>query len=214
MGGISAHKTSTTSTLLPVRLRWSTKTHTGFALLDPGAEGNFIDSSLERKLQIPFIPLTHQIAPFALDGLQLPTIEHTTAPVTLITSGNHTETISFFITNTSLSPIVLRHPWLHSHNPKIDWKLGSVTSWSEECHKSCLVSACLTVSESVIQGVAVDLSNMPAEYLDLKDVFSKSRADSLPPHCPYRFTARYVSALGQALLSVCSRDGGHGEIHF
>ncbi|CAM4730306.1 unnamed protein product [Leuciscus chuanchicus] len=32
---------------------------------------------------------------------------------------------------------------------------------------------------------AVDLSNVPAEYRDLKEVFSKSRAASLPPHRPY-----------------------------
>ncbi len=31
----------------------------------------------------------------------------------------------------------------------------------------------------------MDLSNVPIEYLDLKGVFSKSRAASLPPHCPY-----------------------------
>ncbi|KAL0147984.1 hypothetical protein M9458_056711 [Cirrhinus mrigala] len=30
-----------------------------------------------------------------------------------------------------------------------------------------------------------DLSNVPVEYLDLKGVFSKSRAASLPPHRPY-----------------------------
>jgi len=31
----------------------------------------------------------------------------------------------------------------------------------------------------------VDLSNAPAEYLDLKEVFSKSYAASLPQHRPY-----------------------------
>ncbi|KAI2657474.1 Transposon Tf2-9 polyprotein [Labeo rohita] len=31
----------------------------------------------------------------------------------------------------------------------------------------------------------MDLSNVPCEYLDLKGVFSKSRAASLPPHRPY-----------------------------
>ena len=31
----------------------------------------------------------------------------------------------------------------------------------------------------------MDLSNVPVEYLDLKEVFSKSRAASLPPHRPY-----------------------------
>ncbi|KAL0185367.1 hypothetical protein M9458_021064, partial [Cirrhinus mrigala] len=32
---------------------------------------------------------------------------------------------------------------------------------------------------------SVNLSNVPKEYLDLKEVFSKSMAASLPPHHPY-----------------------------
>uniref|UniRef100_A0A9J8BWS8 Reverse transcriptase/retrotransposon-derived protein RNase H-like domain-containing protein n=1 Tax=Cyprinus carpio carpio TaxID=630221 RepID=A0A9J8BWS8_CYPCA len=91
----------------------------------------------------------------------------------------------FYITDSPQSPIVLGHTWLQKHNPRIDWRLGSVASWSEECHWSCLLSAGVNVSESVFQGEAVDLANVPAEYHDLKEVFSKSRADSLPPHRPY-----------------------------
>ncbi len=37
----------------------------------------------------------------------------------------------------------------------------------------------------MFQEEAGDLSNVPTEYLDLKEVFSKSRAASLPPHRPY-----------------------------
>lgn len=47
------------------------------------------------------------------------------------------------------------------------------------------MSACSSVSDSVFLEEAVDLSNVPVEYLDLKEVFSKSRAASLPPHRPY-----------------------------
>ncbi len=41
------------------------------------------------------------------------------------------------------------------------------------------------MSCSVFQGEHGDLSNVPSEYLDRKRKFSKSRAASLPPHCPY-----------------------------
>ena len=51
------------------------------------------------------------------------------------------------------------------------------------------MSACSSVSCSmscsVFQDEHADLSNVPREYLDLKEVFSKSRAASLPPHRPY-----------------------------
>ena len=30
-----------------------------------------------------------------------------------------------------------------------------------------------------------DLSHVPEEYHDFADVFSKGKADTLPPHCPY-----------------------------
>ncbi len=185
LGGISAEKTSSTSTLLPVRLRWSTHLHDCRALLDSGAEGNFMDLTFARKLQIPLRPLTHKISVYALNGQELPIISFITEDVTLITSGNHTETISFYILDSPLAPIILGHPWLICHNPKVDWQLKSVSAWSSHCHKSYLVSACSSVSVPVFQEEAVDLSNVPAEYLDLKDVFSKSRAASLPPHRPY-----------------------------
>ncbi len=63
--------------------------------------------------------------------------------------------------------------------------MNSVFAWSEYCHASCLLSACSSVSCSVLQDEQTDLSNVPCEYLDLKGVFSKSRAASLPPHRPY-----------------------------
>ncbi len=47
------------------------------------------------------------------------------------------------------------------------------------------MSACPLISVSVFQEEAVHLSNVPAEYWGLREVFSKSRAASLPPHRPY-----------------------------
>ncbi len=47
------------------------------------------------------------------------------------------------------------------------------------------MSAGFSVCDSVLQEEMGNLSNVPEEYLDLKEVFSKSRAASLPPHRPY-----------------------------
>ncbi len=47
------------------------------------------------------------------------------------------------------------------------------------------IIACSSLSCSLLQNEPVYLSNVPKEYLDLKEVFSKSRAASLPPHRPY-----------------------------
>ncbi|KAI2662144.1 Transposon Tf2-9 polyprotein [Labeo rohita] len=186
-GGISAIKSlsRSTSTLLPVRLRWQRLDLHCTALLDSGAEGNFMDFSFARHNHVPLLPLTSSIAVHALNGQTLPTITTITEPITLTVSGNHRESISFYILDSPHAPVVLGHPWLIKHNPRIDWQLRSVSEWSIKCHESCLVSACPSVSESVLQERAADLCNVPAEYLDLKEVFSKSRAASLPPHRPY-----------------------------
>ncbi|KAG1929495.1 hypothetical protein F2P79_022926 [Pimephales promelas] len=103
-----------------------------------------------------------------------------TEEITLITSGNHTETISFLILDSPLAPVVLGHPWLIKHNPRVDW-----------IHKA---------------EEAGDLSNVPAEYLDLKEVFSKSRAASLPPHRPYDCAIDLLPA-GAGFFFVGKKDG-------
>ncbi|KAI2646204.1 Transposon Tf2-9 polyprotein [Labeo rohita] len=103
---------------LTARLRWQNYDHHCTALLDSGAEGNFIDYSFALRNHVPLSPLTNTIAVSALNGQTLPKITLTTDPITLTEK-------------------------------------------------------------------AVDLCNVPVEYLDLKEVFSKSRAASLPPHRPY-----------------------------
>lgn len=185
MGEINLKKPSTATTLLPVTLSWGGGTKDTHALIDSGAEGNFLDSSFAFSFKLPVIALSQPIAVRALSGLSLPTITHSTTPIKLITSGNHVEHISFFLTDCSNTPVVLGHPWLVLHKPHINWGLSTIFSWSEKCHESCLSSARSAVSCSVFQEECMDLSNVPNEYLDLKRVFSKSRAASLPPHRPY-----------------------------
>ncbi len=91
----------------------------------------------------------------------------------------------------SSSPIHLWPRWCWvtpgslNTNPRVDWGRNTVSEWSRACYASCLVSAGFSVSGSVLQDEMGSLSNVPEEYLDLKEVFSKSRAASLPPHRPY-----------------------------
>ncbi len=168
-----------------MRLQWAAERHEGTALLDSGAEGNLLDISLAQLLHIPLVPLRHKISVSALNGQSLPPISLSTVPITLVTSGNHSETITFLVTHSPLAPVVLGHPWLTQHNPRVDWGHNTVSEWSRACYASCLVSAGFSVCDSVLQEEMGNLSNVPEVYLDLKEVFSKSRAASLPPHRPY-----------------------------
>ncbi len=111
-GGVSLNQSSNT-TLLPVRLQWAAGRHDGSALLDSGAEGNLMDRTLAHRLNIPTTSLRHKIPVSALNGQPLSDITHSTIPVTLITSGNHTETMEFFITD---SPM-LRWCWAIPGSP-------------------------------------------------------------------------------------------------
>lgn len=110
------------------------------------------------------VPLTHPISVSALNGQSLQSITHTTKPVSLITSVNHNEGVHVILTDSPLAPVVLGHPWLTLHNPK-------KKIWTLPCHRANIVmllawvSACSSVSCSVLQDEHADLSNVPSEYL-------------------------------------------------
>lgn len=91
----------------------------------------------------------------------------------------------FFVIPFISPELVLGYPWLLKHNPSINWPEGRVKKWIEFCLQSCLRT---DVSHSAKQPKTpepVDLSRIPPEYHSLAPVFSKQRALSLPPHCPF-----------------------------
>ncbi len=105
-----------TRTTFPAVLRWAGFSVSCSALIDSGAEGNFIDERWARDHDIPLVDLEDTTTVFALDGRVLSTVHRVTIPVSLTVSGNHQETISFYIFQSPFTPIVLGHPWLTQHN--------------------------------------------------------------------------------------------------
>ncbi|KAJ0002706.1 hypothetical protein NQD34_007855 [Periophthalmus magnuspinnatus] len=75
------------------------------------------------------------------------------------------------------------------HNSVFDWVRRKVSGWSPTCHAQCLQSALSpggrANSTSSPASDVPNLSAVPVEYHDLQEVFSKSRALSLPPHRHY-----------------------------
>ncbi len=140
MGGITLTKSSFSATHLPVKLKLHSLVYDCEALVDSGAEGNFLDINIAHSLKIPMVALSQSISVVALNGQPLPSISNTTVTLRLITSGNHSENIDFLHTETPSAPVVLGHPWLELHNPHINWHMNSVFAWSEYCHASCLLS--------------------------------------------------------------------------
>jgi len=56
--------------------------------------------------------------------------------------------------------------------------------WSPSCHQICLKQA--AAPQRLVNPSRVpDVTGVPPEYLDFKEVFSKTKVTSLPPHRPY-----------------------------
>ncbi len=90
----------------------------------------------------------------------------------------HTETISLFVFQSPQTPIILGLPWLEKHNPSISWSERQITQWSESCKQNCLPSN----SRKSRKSTCMPESQLPAEYSDLAEAFSKTKATQLPPH--------------------------------
>ena len=131
-----------------------------------------------RELGIPTQPLSVPIDARALDGRSIGEVTHSTVPVQLRVSGNHSETIQFLlITITCSGGFGI---FLASKAQSDDWTTSSILDWSPFCHSHCLQAA-QPSSRHLPQDVSktVDVSAIPTEYHDLLEVFSKARATSL-----------------------------------
>lgn len=67
------------------------------------------------------------------------------------------------------------------HNPELDWEKHVIRGWSPSCLYRCHGQTYVPVQKQE----SPDLSEVPTEYRDLKEAFSKSHAIDLPPHWPY-----------------------------
>uniref|UniRef100_A0A3B3IPI7 Gypsy retrotransposon integrase-like protein 1 n=1 Tax=Oryzias latipes TaxID=8090 RepID=A0A3B3IPI7_ORYLA len=185
-GELSATDSGKEFMYLPVKLCLDRQVHELRALVDSGAEQSLIDFRVVNHLSIPTEPLENPIEASGLGGQHLSRITHRTKPILLVTSGNHRESVQFYITQSAHTPIVLGFTWLRLHNPQFNWAQGSVTQWSPYCLANCLLSAVPRVPPTDTESPAsVDLVSIPSCYHDLKAVFSKSKASALPPHRPY-----------------------------
>ena len=99
-----------TNKLFPTSLAWGLESLAVGALLDSGADEYLIDVSLARQARIPLEPLDAVLSAQALDGHSLGKVTHRTPPLSLTLSGNHMESIQFYVLHSPMAPLVLGHP--------------------------------------------------------------------------------------------------------
>lgn len=172
----------------------------------------FINSQLVQQLNLAMdkkpVPMALQL----IDGT-ISSFGKITHTVTTAVEIKNFETckITFEVTHLGSFPIIIGYPWLLKHNPSIHWTSGTVMptpistkglmdrhlSQLEEQHPSrssldSLDSADTDITSDIILSAnSADSSGLkdqdivPLEYHSFLDVFSKAKADTLPPHRPF-----------------------------
>ena len=110
------------------------------ALIDSGEDESLMDWGLARKLGLKPEPLAKPIRARSLNGKDLIIITHINEPVQMIIDCQQEHIRPCLFTSLSHS-LILGHPWLCHHNPRVDWKTGKIREWGKECTKNCVFSA-------------------------------------------------------------------------
>lgn len=151
-------------------------------LIDSGADANFMDSGLARRLGLSSTKMCTDLKATSLDGRTLWHVSHQTSPVQVTFPDSHVEEMSFFEVTSLIQPLILGYPWLRLNNPSIDWSTGNIKFRSEFCRHNCQPSGSRTgTKETLLTPIS-----LATEYPDLSKVPGlQARATSLPPHRPY-----------------------------
>ena len=178
---------SVSRTLTTVKVIHHTATELG-ALIDSGADESLMDWGLAEELGLKSELLVKPINAKALNGNELFTITHISEPLKMHING-HREHIRFYLFKSPSQTLILGLPWLIHHNPQVNWRTGQIMGWGEDCVGDCLdvstqgrdvTVANLTSANSTIDSEYPDLSSVPSCYHHLREVFSKTRAMTVP----------------------------------
>ncbi|KAI4895362.1 hypothetical protein NFI96_000963 [Prochilodus magdalenae] len=175
------------SFMIPVTLYYENFSCVFPALIDSGAEGNFMNIQVVKLLQVPVNTLKRPLRLSAVDGDPVGPgyVTSITSPVTMDISALHSEKLPFFVLETAEYAVILGLSWLKLHDPSISWSNRDIIAWSPYCFKHCLSFPSLVISSTSIESPDQSPVCIPPEYCDLAEVFNKANATKLPPHREY-----------------------------
>ena len=96
------------------------------ALLDSGASENLINEETWKTLGTRTFTLLKPITIYNIDGTENIQGKVTQYCWLKIRKGNEEQRMRFFIANTGEDCFVLRHPFLSTFNPQVDWSRGQI----------------------------------------------------------------------------------------
>ena len=130
---------SKTSTQLNIVLRSLDVgiTYSVAALLDCGATGLFLDTKFVQHHGITTRKLPRAIPVYNVDGTLNKNGSITEEVDLTMVVDNHTEQVSFAVTDLGDKSCIIGHTWLYHHNPEIDWRTGQVEF--TRCPSDCQV---------------------------------------------------------------------------
>lgn len=172
---------------IPVTVTVREEVVSTFALIDSGAAGNFMSYEFAQQHHLTLFPCDSHLTVEVLDGCPLGEgrINHISEEVFLHVGLLHKESIKFYLIQAPRNPIILGLPWLCHHNPHISWKDEQILQWDASCSIHCLTQVKpLTVQSIASHEKSLEVSDLPHEYYELAEAFSKTKASQLPPHRP------------------------------
>jgi hypothetical protein len=94
-------------------------------LIDCGAGGTFIDQNFARNFKVK--TLDEPVKAYNVDGTENKKGTIKSYVDLKFQLGDKTFEERFYVTGLGKQKIILGFPWLHKHNPIIDWKKGEIT---------------------------------------------------------------------------------------
>jgi reverse transcriptase-like protein/integrase-like protein/chromodomain-containing protein/aspartyl protease len=183
------------------------------AIIDSGADCNFISQSFATKHRIPCHQKTNPLELFGADGCLLTSgkvVEDSKLKLMYQTPDLQQYSdpdCQFEVMPSGNFEVILGLPWLRHHRPYIDWTT-SVLYFNTDLTRSSttpdltrspitsdltrslpipqevLLSTVATQTQPTSTNPSPEIS-LPPQYADFEDVFKEANANKLPPHRPY-----------------------------
>lgn len=186
--------------------------HSVKALVDTGADANFIHPSLVSALGVDVIPNTHPINLELIDGSSGNDL---TAHTIIETEfDRYRESLRYEISPLGAESVILGLPWMYRYKAQLDYQertllfdgspsvggkepiaIVSAESFRRLAIKSAEIGILFNYGETlqIFSGSSstisndiedINLNNVPEEFHEWKDVFAKDAANTLPEHRP------------------------------